>query len=223
MVSGAVFTHERAHARPFTRVRGHVGAGGRRELGHRACAAALLALAPLPRGLAPVVVVDAALALLRLGERNIEVGVEVADGRRPWKSPAHPPLVGLQLRKRRPRDRAERHVMLGQVNRKPVEAVGDHRARGAARRVVGPEHEVIDEQLRAPLEQVGQRGAAFVGLEAVGLVHAHPRQLLALSRQLVAAARQLLLRRQQLKPRGHPLFTCGCLVFSHRSFLSSGG
>ena len=45
-------------------------------------------------------------------------------------------------------------------------------------RVVGPEHEVVDAELRAPSEEVCQRGAPFIGLESVLLVDPDPRQLL---------------------------------------------
>src|SRR6266702_56003 len=49
--------------------------------------------------------------------------------------------------------------MVGQMHDDPVEAVRDRRAGRAAGGVVGPEHEVVDEELRAPSEEVRQRGA----------------------------------------------------------------
>lgn len=61
------------------------------------------------------------------------------------------PSVCLYARKFReglPRRRPEHHVMVGQVNRDAVEADRDHRAGGKARRVVGAEHEAVDEKLR---------------------------------------------------------------------------
>jgi hypothetical protein len=64
--------------------------------------------------------------------------------------------------------------MVGQVNPKAVEAIRDRRARGTARLVVGPEHEVIDEKLRAPSEEVFQRGAPFVCVEPILLVRCEP-------------------------------------------------
>src|ERR671923_2156142 len=75
----------------------------------------------------------------------------------------------------------------------------------AARRVLRPEHEVVDEELRAPSEEVRERGAAFVGLEAVVLVDPDPRKLLPLPRELVAPPGQLLLGLEQLEPRREPL------------------
>jgi hypothetical protein len=50
----------------------------------------------------------------------------------------------------------------------------------------GPEHEVIDQQLRAAPEKFLERSLAGIGLEAVVLVDANPRQRLALARKLVA-------------------------------------
>ena len=174
-----------------------------------------------------VVVFDAPLALLLLGERDVEVEVEVAAERgRPGKRPPHPPLVRLQLRERRPRHRRKRDVVVRQVDDEAVEPVRDRRAGRTPRRVVGPEHEVVDEELRAPSEEVRQRGAPFVGLESILLVDPNPRQLLPPPRQLVAAPRELLLRLEQLEPRCEPLFTCpGHRVFSplgvlRRSFSS---
>src|SRR5215831_16047278 len=96
--------------------------------------------------------------------------------------------------------------MVGQVNRKPVEAVRDRRAGWTPRRVVGPEHEVVDEKLRAPSKEVRQRGAPLVGIEAILLVDPNPRKLLSPPCQLVAAPRQLLLCLEQFEPRLEPLF-----------------
>src|SRR6266496_3809148 len=116
-----------------------------------------LVAALLPRRLAPIVVFDAPLALLLLGEPDAEIEVEVAVERgRPGKRPTHPPLVRLQLRERRPRDRPEHHVVVGQVDGEAVEAVRDRRAGRTPRRVVRPEHEVVDEELRASPEEVRQ-------------------------------------------------------------------
>jgi hypothetical protein len=95
--------------------------------------------------------------------------------------------------------------MVGQVNHEPVEAVRDRRACWTARRVVGPEHEVVHEELGAPLEEVCQRGTPLVSVESVFLVDPHPRQLLPPPRQLVAAPRELLLRLEQREPLCGPL------------------
>src|SRR5262249_35024894 len=66
--------------------------------------------------------------------------------------------------------------------------------------VVRPEHEVVDEQLRAAVEQLGQRSRALLGLEAVLLLDRHPGELASLPSKLVAAPGVLLLLGEQLVP-----------------------
>ena len=87
----------------------------------------------------------------------------------------------------------------------PLKPSAIARARRTPRGVVGAEHEVVDEELRAPSEKVLERGASLVGVEPVLLVDPDPRQRLPPLRELVAAPRQLLLRLEQLEPRGEPL------------------
>jgi hypothetical protein len=108
-----------------------------------------------------------------------------------------------------------------------IEVIGDQGASGASPALVGEpgsvaEHEVIDEELRAPSEEVRQRGATFIGLESILLVDPNPRQLLPSSRQLVAAPRELFLRLEQLEPRCQPLFARPGHVCRHRSSPSGG-
>src|SRR6266851_4891142 len=69
-----------------------------------------------------------------------------------------------------------------------VEGVGGRRADRAARRVRRAEHEVIDDQLRAPAEKLSQRPWPLVGAEAVFLLDRHPGQLAPLGRELVGSA-----------------------------------
>src|SRR5438046_1218352 len=150
----------------------------------------------------------------------MEVVVEsVAERGRPGKPPPHPPLERLQLRERRPRHRRKRDVVVRQMDNRSVEPVRDRRAGRTARLEVGPEHEVVDEELRAASEEVCQRGAPLVGLESIFLVDPNPRQLLPPPRQLVAAPRELLLRLEQLDPGCEPLLTCPGPVLRHRSSL----
>src|SRR5262245_19252128 len=85
VVDNAILERERAHARPLARVRGRIRPGRGRHLNDRS-----LAAAQLPRPLVPVVVLDA-LALLRLGEPDTEVGVEVAAER---GGPGERPEIG---------------------------------------------------------------------------------------------------------------------------------
>jgi hypothetical protein len=224
VVDDPVLEHERAHARPLACVCGHVGSGHGRDFRDWPLATAQLPLSNgLPcerltlRLLAPVVVFDTSLALLLVGEPDVEVEVEVAADRgRPRERPPHPPLVRMQLRERRPRHSRKRDVVVGQVDYEAVEPVRDRRAGRTSSRVVGPEHEVVDEELRAPSEEVCQRGAPIVGLESILLVDPNPRQLLPPPRQLVAAPREFLLRLEQLDPRCEPLFTCPGYVLRQR-------
>jgi hypothetical protein len=58
---------------------------------------------------------------------------------------------------------------------------------------------VVDQQLRAAAEQSGQGPRSVVGVEAVLLVDAGPRQLAALPQQLVAGPGVLLLALQQVR------------------------
>src|SRR5262245_10632904 len=105
----------------------------------------------------------------------------------------------------------------------PVEAVRDRRAGRTAACVVRPEHEMVDEELRAAAEKVRKRGIAFVGFEPILLVDPNPRQFLALLRQLVVSPRQLLLRLEQLQARCEPLLACPGPVLRHRSCLLPWG
>src|SRR5438105_4822285 len=106
--------------------------------------------------------------------------------------------------------------MISEMRDEAVVAVRDGRAGGTARRIVGPEHEMIDEELRAPTEQVHERRFSLIGLESVLLIDPYPRQLLPPPRQLIATARQFLFILEQLQPRSKPLCTCSSLIFSHR-------
>jgi hypothetical protein len=113
VVDDAVLEYERAHARSVARVRSCVGSGHSRVLSD-----GLRDLRRIHRVAAALVVVfDGALALLLLGERDVEVEVEItAERGRPGKRPPHPPLVRLQLRERRPRHRQKRDVVVRQVD-----------------------------------------------------------------------------------------------------------
>src|SRR5262249_60967077 len=75
---------------------------------------------------------------------------------------------------------------------------------------------MIDEQLRTALEQIGQGGAAFVGVEAIVLADLDPGQLLAAACQLVAAVGQVLLGLEQVEALGAPLFAGSNPMSRHR-------
>src|SRR5207248_3280943 len=86
---------------------------------------------------------------------------------------------------------------------------------------VGAAHEVVDEELRAAVEELGQRLRPLVGVEAVLLVEPHPRQLSPFLRELVVALRELLLALAELLPGGQPLLARPRRVLGHRSLLFS--
>jgi hypothetical protein len=153
---------------------------------------------------------------LLFGEHG-EVDVEVASKRRdPREAPAHSALVGAQLLERRARHGDERHVAVVEVDDGTVDVIRHERAAWAGFGVFRSEHEMEDEQLRAPVEQLSQCLRSLLGLEAVGLLDGHPRQLPALARELVAAASQLLLPLEQLGPGGKPLLARSDPVLCHR-------
>jgi hypothetical protein len=182
------------------------------------------AVAFLAGGLFPAEVVLGSVPLLVLSERDAEVVVEIAvQGGDPGELPVHPPLVGVDSVERRPRRADHRHVALVEVHHAAVEVVGDHRAPDAAGVPVGAEHEVVDEQLRASVEELREGLGPVVGLERVRLVDSHPWQLAAHARELVAAPGVFLLEPQQLNACRSPLFTRSGLASRHdvRSLLGT--
>lgn len=89
MVDDAVGECERAHARRLSGVGGDVGASHGREIAYASRVGC--------RAERAVVVVGAAGALLLLGERGVEVVIEIAIQRGgPRKRPAHTTFVGLE-------------------------------------------------------------------------------------------------------------------------------
>src|ERR1700760_410961 len=70
VVNDAVLEHERAHARPLARVGGRVGSAHGRERGGPFGRRARGYLGNRPRRRAPIVVIEASLTLLLLGDRD---------------------------------------------------------------------------------------------------------------------------------------------------------
>src|SRR5205823_3356786 len=139
-------------------------------------------------------------------ERDVVVEVEVApEGRDPVEAPAHPLLVGRDLRERRTRDGDHGHVSVLQMLHGRLEVVRPERADRTALLPVRAEHEVIDEQLAAAVEEISQRLLAVWALEDVLLLDRLPGKALSLLRQLVACACELLLLGEQLLARLEPL------------------
>src|SRR6266536_5475789 len=102
-----------------------------------------------------------------------------------------------------------------QVREQAVDAVGHRRTGRAAGLVAGAEHEVVDEQLRAPVEELAKWLLAVVRVEAVLLLHPHPGQLASKLGELVAEPGVLLLADEQPLTCGEPLVTCSDSAISH--------
>src|SRR6266567_5621049 len=91
VVHDSVFERERAHAGPFLPVGRPVRSNARRDRGDERI---LLAALRQPKVSRAEVVLDGSRLPLLLGDRRLEVVVEVAvERRRPGEAPAHPPLV----------------------------------------------------------------------------------------------------------------------------------
>src|SRR5260370_9726004 len=95
---------------------------------------------------------------------------------------------------------------------------------GAARAPLLParaEHEVVHDQLASAVEELSQRRLARRPLEAIGLVHLHPRQRAARGAQLVAQPRELLFLREMRLARLPPFLSRHDRVTWHHSSLST--
>src|SRR5215469_3018891 len=131
-------------------------------------------------------------------ERDAEVVVEVRLARRdPGEGPAHALFVGGDLADRRAGDRGEGDVAGAQVDGGAVEAVGPERAVRAAGVPLGREHEVVDDELAAAAEQVGQGQLPVRPVEDVVLGDFLPGQVAALPGQRLALAAELFLPGQK--------------------------
>ena len=117
-----------------------------------------------------VVIVHLGPGLLVRRKRNVIVEVEVAAERRnPLEVPPHAFLERFDLRQRCPRDHCQRHVACREVRQRAVKMVGHKRAARASLFPVGMEHEVVDDQLAAPGEEIGQGFPAIWAVEGISL------------------------------------------------------
>jgi hypothetical protein len=103
--------------------------------------------------------------------------------------------------------------MVREVHRDSIEAIGDGRAVGATGLIVWSEHEMIDQKLRAPAEEVCERRAPFVRFEPIVFVDSHPRQFLPVTSYLISSVRQVFFFHKQLLPCRNPLLSTHDLVF----------
>src|SRR5262249_20907315 len=96
-----------------------------------------------------------------------------------------------------------------------VEVVGPEGAALAARLPIRIEHEMVDDELTAAGEELGQVLPAVRSLEDISLVHALPRQIAPFLAERVAQPRELLLPGKQLLARCDPLVARNDLVLLH--------
>src|SRR5258705_869304 len=71
----------------------------------------------------------------------------------PLEAPAHALLVGVYLGQGRARNGAKCHIAMIEMDRDAIEIIGPERALLAPFLPIGSEHEVIDDQLGAPVEE----------------------------------------------------------------------
>jgi hypothetical protein len=88
-----------------------------------------------------------------------------------------------------------------------VDEVGQERAARATLLPSGTEHEVVDQQLAAPAEQVGEALLAVRPVEDVLLLDLDPGQLTALRAQLIAQPREVFLLAKELLARSEPVLS----------------
>src|SRR5215213_3830174 len=144
-------------------------------------------------------------ALLRLVGREGKPEVEGKlrpIGRDVGELPTHPLLVFDEPIDRRAREADQRHVAVVEMHAGGVEFIPQVRAPGAgAELVIGPEHDVVGEELRAPVEELGEGLLPVLAVEPVLLLHRNPGKLTSLL--------------------GHPLAELGVLGLELRKFIAS--
>src|ERR1035441_4008110 len=149
-------------------------------------AKALVAQLPIRRNLIGLRPRLGLVGLLVGGYPEVEVEVAIVTGR-PVEAPAHSLSVSEQLFERSARDTDHRYVTRREVWENSVEAVGRRRTLQTAGSIPWPKHEMVNDELRASMEEVRQQRASLLGFESILLVDRNPRQLLPLSSQLIAA------------------------------------
>ncbi len=79
--------------------------------------------------------------------------------------------------------------MVFEMHEYALEMVDFERASHALVRHAGPHHEVLDEELAAAVEELGQRDLALGSAESICLFHFHPGQILLFRGQCIPLAR----------------------------------
>jgi hypothetical protein len=95
--------------------------------------------------------------------------------------------------------------VIGEVNIGAVHVVGEEGATGAALAQIPSPHEMIDDQLAAAVEELGERPFALGRIENVLLLDLHPRQRASLGSNEIAHAGECLLALEMRLACGKPL------------------
>src|SRR2546427_5878297 len=99
-----------------------------------------------------------------------------------------------------------------------VELIAQVRTPGAgAELVIGPEHDVVGEELRAPVEELGERPLPVLGVELVLLLHRDPGKLTSLLGRPLAELGVLGLELREFIASRLPFLAGSDLVRGHRS------
>src|SRR5216683_3871763 len=137
----------------------------------------------------------------------MEVVIEVIDaGRHPFDMPAHAPLESLNLLQRCARHDDVANVALRKMNKNAVDMIELERTADASLAPIRAEHEMLDDQLTASAEQIGEGFLPVGPVEDVSLLHLYPGQCAPLRAQPVAQAGELLFLAQEFGTGRQPLF-----------------
>jgi hypothetical protein len=108
---------------------------------------------------------------------------------------------------RRARHNGVREIVVLEVHEHAFDMVNLKGATHALRDLAGSHHEMLDKELAAAVEQVGQRHLALWCVEDVLLLHPDPRELPPLPIDLVARSRVGFLLGEQFLARSKPLIS----------------
>src|SRR5262249_36358285 len=115
------------------------------------------------------------------------------------------------------------HVMVLEVRENALDVVDLERASDALCGLAGPHHEMLDEELAAAVEQIGERHLSVRPIENVLLLHLDPREVAAFAGQAIAEPRELLLLGQKCGPPGEPFVSSHDSVRLHGSVSLRSG
>jgi hypothetical protein len=102
------------------------------------------------------------------------------------------------------------------VDERAVQPVGQVCAAGTgAVRVVGAEHDVVGEQLRPPVEELGEGLLPVLGVELVHLLDRDPGEIETLALDFLVSLRLLGLELGELVPGRLPFLAGSDVVFRH--------